>query len=361
MKRYVDFRADDWADRTDSHMQAVRWSACLDGLGSEPPQAGVIDTYPLDILAELIGEGWVAPLGPIHEDEMLREDAREAVMSSIRDDLDCLSTEEHMLVERMLISGGSVALDSVADMEAAYTLRMRLWSDLGVENGGPAARLDAELMEVLPNLLMRPKHLERRSRIFIFEGMLHGLLYINGYLDDRMPCDRFISEVLEMEETPKTLRLARNYLEATFDTYTLSGCNLLIHEAVADPEAFAQTLAQQGAFQMPEVTSNQLAASMNGLLPEETLPDEKLQRALLGALRPEYEPGDAASDLRFLVKQGAPMATLQEIMASMLCVIPTPHMDGALRELRQQTPRWVNTGVLGKPARNKDDTLGTLH
>lgn len=361
MRRYIDFRADDWVDRTDSHMQAARWAACVEGLGDDPPLAGVIDAYPDDLLQELVLEGWADIAAGSLSGNALRDEARQAVTRTLADDVDCLSPHEHTLIERMLIGDGHVALETLEEIEAAYTLRMRLWCDIGIEGDEAIARLDAVLMESLPALLMRPAHLERRGRVFIFDGMLNGLLYITGYLDDRMPKTKFIQEVLGAEETPETLRLARNYIEASFDTYALAGCNLLIHGALADPEALAATLAEQGAFQLPELSGGQMAASMNGLLPEEMAPDEKLQRALYGALRPEYEPSDASSDLRFLAKQGAPLDTLHEIMASMLVVLPTQHMDTALVEMRHRTPRWISKGAMNPPSRGLDSTQGFLH
>lgn len=348
MKRYIDFRADDWIDRMDSRMQAARWAACMEGLNMEPSRAGVLDSYDEELLEELLREGWVGPV-PGEPTGDLRRDLRAAVHATLEDDIDCLSVEEHTIIERMLIGDGSVSLESVIEAEAAYTLRMRMWCDVSIDGDEPIARLDPQLMELLPPLLMRPLHQERRGRIFIYDGMLHGLLYISGYLDDRMPRERFIQEVLGSKDTPQTQRLARNFLEASYDTYQLGGRNLLVHEALADPEALATTLAEHGAYLLPELTPMDMAASMNGLLPEEIIPDEKLQRALYGALRPEYDPSDATSDLRFLAKQNAPIETLQEIMASMLYVLPTHHMDSALREMRTHTPRWIGYTATDRP------------
>lgn len=130
MKRYLDFQREAWADRTASHMRAARRNACVQGIGGTPPCAGVIDTLPMDDLGALIAEGWVeVPHAP--SDLLLRRSARRAMLSTLADDLDCLSMQEHTLVERMLIGDGQVVLDSVPELEAAYTLRMRLWCDLG--------------------------------------------------------------------------------------------------------------------------------------------------------------------------------------------------------------------------------------
>ena len=341
MKRYIDFQSESWPDRTDGCMQAARWEACVEGLGDQTPCAGVIDAYPIDLLTELIAEGWVSvPHAP--SDMLLRRAARRQIADTLEDDIDCLSPEEHTLVERMLIGDGRVFLETVREFEAAYTLRLRLWCDVGVYQDRPCTRLDDGLMEALPKALMRTEHMERRGRIFVFDGMVHGLLYLTGFLDDRIPTQRFVHEVLQMEETPETLRLARNYLEASFDCCVMAGCTLLLHEALAAPESFVGMLASQGAFQLPPVTPSQLAGSMNGLLPEESQADQKLRLALSGALRPEYEPDQAASDLRMLAKQGASLHVLRDVMASMLCVLPTQHMENALMEMSVRIPRWVN-------------------
>lgn len=360
MRRYIDFRGDEWAERTDSRMQAARWAACIEGLEQEPPQAGVIDTYPDDLLRMLVAEGWADLTRMPDGEDDLRAAVRRAVMDTLSMDADCLSIAEHTLVERMLIGDGRVVLESVADMEAAYTLRMRLWCDVGVEDDEAVARMDEQLLQALPEWLMTGVHQERRGRIFIFSGMLEGMLYIAGWLDDRLPKERFIQDVLQAKASPETERLARNYLEASYDTYEMGGCNLLLHEALAVPEQFAGKTSVMEAPQLPPLSPGLMAASMNGLLPEESIPNEKLRRALHGALRPEYDPEDASTDLRFLAKQNAPAETLQEIMASMLVVLPTPHMDAALHELRLQTPRWHGTDGYCPP-QGSQGAAGVLH
>ncbi len=360
MKRYIDFQNESWHDRTEGRMQAARWEACLDNLGNEAPCAGVIDAWPIDELSDLITEGWVT-VTRAPSDYLLRRAARKAVMASLQDDVDCLAVEEHSLVERMLIEDGRAFLETVSEFEAAYTLRLRLWCDVGVYQERPCACLDAKLMEALPALLMRREHAQIRSRLFVYDGMIHGLLYFSGFLDDRLPRQRFVQEVLQREETPETLRLALNYLEASFDCCAISGCNLLLHGSLAVPETLIGSMAAFCDILQPFVTPNQLAGSMNGLLPEESVVDEKLRRALSGALRPEYSPDEAANDLRMLVKQGAPFKVLKDIMSGMLCVLPTGHMESTLREMSLQTPRWISswaTGMLGKAVGN---SFGLLH
>jgi len=340
MKRYINFHNESWPDRTHGHMQAARWEACIMGIIPSPPCAGVIDALPIQRVHELIAEGWVdVPHAP--SDLLTRRAARKAVLSTLADDVDCLFPMEHMLVERMLIGDGLVFLESIGELEAAYTLRMRLWCDIGIQEGQPCARLDKALFEALPELMIRPEHAKRRGLIFAFDGMVHGLLYITGFLDYKLPNQKFIEEVLRADATPATERLSANYLEAAFDCYTVAGCTLLLHEALSIPETLIGSLATYGMLPQAPVTPEQLIGAMNSLLPEEAASEEKLRLSLSGALRPEFELDEVTTDLRLLAKQGAPIHVLSEVMASKVCVLPTLHMQSALLEMFSQTPRWI--------------------
>ena len=81
--------------------------------------------------------------------------------------------------------------------------------------------------------------------------------------------------------------------------------------------------------------------ALNGLLPEEIASCETMRGALAGAIRPEYDEEEALEDLRMMAKQGATLPEMREVMESMLCVLPTPRMLEALRQLHLQTVRWI--------------------
>lgn len=360
MKRYIDFEHESWPDRADGRMQAARWDACMAGIDAEPPAAGVIDTAPIALLSELIACGWL-DVPPAPSDLLFRKSARHAMLATLMEDADCLAPEEHTLVEKMLIGDGTVTLTAVPEFEAAYTLRMRLWCDIGMRGDAPCAQLDAELMTLLPDLLMRKEHKERRGRVFVYDGLMHGLLYLTGFLDDRLPTQRFIEEVLNASETPDTQRLARNFLEAAYDCELIAGCTLLLHASLAVPETLVLRLASQRMHGMPMVTPDQLVGSMNGLLPEEAALDLKLRLAISGALRPEIDAEDAAQDLRMLIKQGTPIHVLREVMAGMLCVLPTEHMLSALTEMHRSLPRWITPLSMPPGAAAAGSSIGLVH
>ncbi len=341
MKRYIDLRDASWAERTLSRMQEARREICLAMFGRELPCAGVIDTQPIETLEALIAAGWVR-VSNAPGDMLRRKAARHGVMETLADDADCLSPQEHMLVERMLIADGSTFADTVAEMEAALTLRLRLWADVGVREGRPCVRLDESLRDALPALLMRPQHHQRRNRVFVYHGMIGGLLYLSGFLDSRMPQERFIAEVLGEKDTPQARRLARNHLEASFDMAELKGCQLLLHEALAQPEPLLEMLCAYGPAAVPGFGSGQLLGAMNGLLPEEAGLNAKLVRALCGVLRPGTSAEDVAEELRLLVKQGAAVSGVREALSEKLCVMPGRELDNLLRELCRLTPGWLS-------------------
>lgn len=356
MRRYIDFQAEDWRERADSRMQALRYEACMEGVGDEPPLAGVIDDYPGDMLLELLGEGFVAGFDVPGDDEALRIAAREAMAATLAEDLDTLGGSEYDLVMHMLAEEGIAYPETVEELEAAYTLRMRLWCDLGMQEGHACVCLDPLLLLLLPPLQRREMHKTIRRRLAQFDRRVERLLYVSGHIDDATPRAWFVQDVLSQEMTPEGNRLARNHLEATFDTYEERGRVRLVHEALADPWSAAGGNAldlsvDAAAYALSKQTG------WHGLLPEEMRADEHLQRVLDGALRPEWATYEASRDLRLLAKQGAPYDVLKEALGQMLAVMPTAHMDSALREMRQTLPRWPRRAGGDEPPQS----LGRLH
>jgi len=62
-----------------------------------------------------------------------------------------------------------------------------------------------------------------------------------------------------------------------------------------------------------------------------------------------------------LAKQGAPLDVLRDVMAGMLCVLPTGHMDNALMELSVETPRWISPWTAGAWRASAQGSVGKLH
>ena len=87
--------------------------------------------------------------------------------------------------------------------------------------------------------------------------------------------------------------------------------------------------------------SQNRVCGMTEKLPEEVPLHERMCGVLRGALRPEFDLGEAAEDLRMLAKQGVSLHEMEEVMAAMLTVLPTQPMKDALKMLYQCTPHWM--------------------
>jgi len=322
-------------------MRSARFALCEKLFAQQPPPTpGVLDAWSSEGLEPLLALNWHdVPAAPSALTR--RFAAKRAVRETLRDDVDCLSPNEHALVERLLHMNGVTEISSAEDFDAALALRNRLWCDIGGIGGAPAIRLDPAFEQPIRDAIARYDHLMIRTRIFTFDAMIHAMLYAAGFLDDQLPRQRFCADVLEVDQSkPGADRLARNYVEAAYDYVIYSDCRLLLHEALALPESFVEMLAVRGAT-VPPMTPAQMLGCMNGLLPEERAAMHTLKHALQYALRPGIPLEEAADDLKLLTKQGVGYDQLHQVASDMLCVMPTPAIDFALRGLIDQTPRWL--------------------
>ena len=69
---------------------------------------------------------------------------KSAVLLSLERHADCLSHEEHELVERALILGGSVQINDLAELDAAMALSLRFWAHVGLVDGKPLYEIVGE-------------------------------------------------------------------------------------------------------------------------------------------------------------------------------------------------------------------------
>ena len=341
MRRYLNFEGLHVIEQTASAMRDARFALCEKLFSGQPePGAGVLDTWSGEALEQLVTLGW-HDVPPAPSAFLLRVQAKRAVRENIQDDVDCLSPAEHELLERLLASECVSGIRNAEEFDAALGLRNRLWCDIGSVDGAPAIRLDPALEEPIRAAFARFDHLLTRTRVFAFDGMIHAMLYAAGFLDDQLPRQRFCVDVLARDPADRAAnRLARNYVEAAYDCVIYAECRLLLHEALALPESFIEQLAMRGA-NVPPMTPAQMLGCMNELLPEEKGAMQTLKGALQYALRPGIQLDDAANDLKLLTKQGVGFEALQQVASEMICVVPTPAINYALRGLINHTPRWV--------------------
>ena len=266
---------------------------------------------------------------------------RKSVLSSVTRHADCLSKEEHSLVERALILGGSVWIQDAQELEAAHALSLRLWGHVGLVSQRPCFELEHEIMEPAAKALARDEHEEIRARFEAFTRKLSALLYCYGAMDDRIPQQRIVREVLgNGDEKEAMSALARKYLWSSFDCIDYGGNVVLLHSALADP----YDLLTAGRRMSNEcIQAGLIHRDGEDILSEEIPLQETLERAIRDVVRPGMHEKDIVRDLRFLCKQGAPLNALEEVLQSCLIVFLTPAMRRALRDIYYTMPKWIDS------------------
>lgn len=264
------------------------------------------------------------------------------VLATLDRQADCLSHEEHELVERALILGGSAQIEDAVELEAARALSLRLWASVGLVSGKPYVELELPVVRPVARAFSRPEHEQIRQRFQAFGSYLSGTLYRVGAMDDRQPQQLILREVFGEKERQDELmmQLSRRYLWASFDCVDYSGGVLLVHPALADPRHLIVSGRRKSGLLLPPVERE---SSCMDILPEEIPLQAELERAIAGALRDGHRGSDVARNLRFLCKQGAPLSALEEVLQASLIVYLSPSMRGALSNLYYMTPKWIES------------------
>lgn len=265
------------------------------------------------------------------------------VLDTIEMQADCLSAEEHELVERALILGGSAQIEDAAELEAAQALSLRLWASVGLVSGRPYIELETPVLEPVARAFARDEHDMTRRNLELFGAQLTGMLYRFGAMDDRQPQQALVRDVLSARDDELTRQLARRYLWASYDCVDYSGGVMLVHAALADPTHLISASARKRRlFAMPQ---GNVSTQMD-ILPEEIPLQRDLERVISGVLRDGFQAQDVARNLRFLCKQGAPLDALEEVLQASLIVYVSSSMRGALKNLFYCTPKWIECSEL---------------
>ena len=264
-----------------------------------------------------------------------------SVLRSIDMQADCLSREEHELVERALILGGCVQIEDTQELEAARALSLRLWANVGLVSGKPYMELETPIVEPAAKAFAREEHEQARRRLDCFHAWLTGTLYRVGAVDDRQP-QRLLLESIFPQSAQQDLRiqLARHYLWASCDCVDYSGGVMLIHSALADPSGLLACGRRRQGIQLPKRMEYGV---LMDILPEEIPLQQALERAISGALRDEYQAQEVARNIRFLCKQGAPLKAMEDVLQNALIVYVSTGMRGALANMYYSMPKWIES------------------
>ncbi|MBE5768425.1 MAG: hypothetical protein E7333_02400 [Clostridiales bacterium] len=331
-----------WADKTMSVLKARQLEACEMRL-HQLPDFGLFSGCN-DLNVEQLWQCSFEAQEQPHQQVLHTAAALQSqVLLTLPVEAALLSVEEMMLVERLLAMDGTAELMDWEEYAAAESLVRRLWCHVTFREGVVRVHLPRQLLLPLIGILSGTAHLEIRDRLMRYETAIRGLLYIAGLLHYQEPLMLLKRDVLKGVYGASDT-LAMRYLRNTFDyTYAPDGVMLLLHPGLAEPErmlymdAPVSSKGQEMEMQMDE---SALMGAMDGLLPEERPLYDRLFGQLLGFVRPELTEEEAVEDLRMLVKQGVSLQETNEVLASLLTVMPTADMLESVRQMHQHTPRW---------------------
>lgn len=323
-----------WQEKTIESMQRRRFEQMVTQL--PPLGADRLESLTSAALERRIEQSWQdIERKPMRSQQLSQ--VWKSVLGSIREQADCLSREEHELVERMLILGGSAQIEDALELEAAHALSLRLWASVGLVSGKPFIELEMPVLQPVAKAFARSEHERIRQRFEAFSGYLSGTLYRVGAMDDRQPQQMILREVLG-KRSELLMQLSRRYLWASYDCVDYSGGVMLVHPALADPKHFITSGRRKNSLFLPPLSDSHTCMD---ILPEEIPLQKDLERAIDGALRDGYRASDVVRNLRFLCKQGAPLSAMEEVLQSTLIVYISPSMRGALFNMYTMMPKWI--------------------
>ena len=324
-----------WQDKTIEAMQRRRFEQMVAQL--PPLGSSRLENLGAGAFERRLEQCWQdvprKPMRAQQESEVWR-----TVLRSIEQQADCLSQEEHALVERALILGGCAQIEDTLELEAARALSLRLWANVGMVSGKPYVELVRPIVQPVARAFAREEHEEVRRRFEAFHGFMAITLYRVGAMDDRQPQQLILREVLGVTGGSElSLQLARRYLWASYDCVDYSDGVLLVHSALAEPRHMLADGRRRTGLLLPPQS---LQTGMD-ILPEEIPLQRGLELAIAGTLRDGLREADVARTIRFLCKQGAPLAAMEEVLQSSMIVYLSASMRGALADMYYMLPKWM--------------------
>lgn len=338
MFRQEEFIAGGWGEKTLEAMQKRRFEQCV----AQLPPLGALRLAQLSpgALERRLEQCWQdVQRKPMRAQQLSQ--VWKSVLQGVEMQADCLSREEHELVERALILGGSVQIEDAQELEAARALSLRLWANVGIISGKPYMELETPILEPVARAFAREAHEEMRRKLDEFHVWLTGVLYRVGAIDDRQPQKMLLGSILsQTAEQEQSIQLSRRYLWASCDCVDYNGGVMLVHSALADPRLLIACGRYRQSLRLPQPIEH---SAIMDILPEEIPLQQELERAISGALRDEYRVQDVVRNIRFLCKQGAPLKAMEDVLQNALIVYVSTGMRGALANMYYSMPKWIES------------------
>lgn len=337
------FRQDDiynasWQDKTLDSIRRFRFDRLVSQL---PPLSETrFESLAPSALRRRIEHSWLGakhrPTRPLQLDHI-----RHSTLDQLLIQADCLSPDEHDLVERVLILGGSAEIHDIIELEAARALALRLWADVGLVSGKPVIEINPYVAHAAESAFSGSRHHRVRFRLQSFHNNLRRQLYRHGALDDRIP-QRILAQEILCEQNNRDLAasLARCYLWASFDCVDYSEGVMLLHPAIADPRPFTGKRRNPHAAISVSVPEDSMH---DDILPEEIPIQRQLEDAIAGSLRAGLGPQETARSIRFLCKQGASLKDMTDVLQLSLITLVSRPIVETLRLMYSAMPKWIES------------------
>lgn len=287
-----------WSDKTPEAMQKRRFEHSVKQLG--PLGANRLEALSPDALERRLEQSWQdVKRKPMHHQQLTQ--VWKHVLETIDVQADCLSREEHELVERAIVLGGTARIEDAVELEAARALSLRLWASIGVIGDKPYIELEKTVRQPAARAFSRNEHEAIRARLNDFHEYLTGTLYRVGALDDRQPQKMILRDILCVDEQDEVFsQLARRYLWASYDCMDYNGGVMLIHPALADPQSVIRGKRNLGGILMMPSS----AVCYTDILPEEIPLQKELECAIAGCASRRPQGGGCCDNAASAVQAG---------------------------------------------------------
>lgn len=333
-----------WADKTMSILRERQLEASADRIAAYPPK-GLFSGCDDLMVEELWKHSYDAQENPIPARLHTVRGLRRLVLAQLPGEAALLAVEEAELCERLFALGGEIDLFT-EEISAGESLVRRMWCTIRREGERYLLTMPNEVLTPLQMIFNTPVHEEIRRKLMNFDFFIGSMLHLGGFLHYEAPLRHLLADVVAGTYADQ-YSLALRYLRAAYDyMYDNSGSMILLHPGLAEPDKFIYAGASY-VRPIPEGESARRRYAMLGLLPEEEQLYSTMCGLLNGSVRPELTEDMAVRDLMILAKQSVPFPVMQEVLSSMLTVLPTPAMMDGLRSIADQTPRWrsMTTGM----------------
>lgn len=329
----------DWCEKTMSVLREKQFEACERRL-SASPSINLFSSDATNADAQELLEYSFYHNEPGNDGLISLDGLRQKVLDQLSLEALYLSQGEGALLERLLVAQGRIDSTNWDEIDAAEALASRLWCSFSTVDERWTLELAPELHEKLLKVFNDGAYLRARNRLFRFDATVHGLLYIAGFLHSDQPREFFLKDVIKRRDK-LAVNLAYRYMKASFEYLDDVDRELvLLHPGLADPKRLVRLMGNSEEITL-KLDEETLAGGMNGMLPAEKPLHDAMRAAVEGRTRPEWDAEGVAEDLRFLAKQGVSLQEMSDVMASMICVLPTQEMKTTLKNLYENIPHWI--------------------